>query len=172
MTEDGSPMRRVLDLRIVRWELKLAYVVGAWVVGFSLSSLLQALYLPYVVIDLLLGWALNLAVFYVGTRIFRGRGEPIEPPRPWWKMTARPTLSRRLGILFVFGVVCAFVLGILSVAGIDPSPREPTPLVYAIDAALFYGVLAFFYLNSAVRLKRAGVQPLEPVFRPKKLKLK
>jgi hypothetical protein len=166
-------MRRLLDLRIVRWELKLAYVLGAFFVGFPASALLRLLNVPDILIGLLVGWALNLAVLFLGARIFRGRGEPIQPPRPWWKMTARPRLSKRLGIFFTIAGVWGLPLIVFDAIGVDPPGRGPIPdLFLSIDYVLFMGVLAFLYLNSAVRLKRAGVLPLEPVFRPKKIKLK
>ena len=43
-------MRRILDVRIVRWELKAAYVVAAYLAGFATASLLRATELSDVVI--------------------------------------------------------------------------------------------------------------------------
>ena len=43
-------MRRILDVRIVRWELKAAYVVAAYLAGSRSASLLRAVELPDVVV--------------------------------------------------------------------------------------------------------------------------
>ena len=93
-------MRRILDVRIVRWELKAAYVVAAYLVGFAIASLLRATELPDVVVGVVTS-VVDLTAILLGARVFRGRGEAIEPPRRWWRMTARPTLSWVLGILFL-----------------------------------------------------------------------
>ena len=44
-------MRRLLDLRIVRWELKTLYIVVAWIVGFVVAGLLRSLGSPTVVLE-------------------------------------------------------------------------------------------------------------------------
>jgi hypothetical protein len=93
-------MRRILDVRIVRWELKAAYVVAAYLLGFAIGSLLRAAELADVIVGLVAA-AIDLTAILLGARVFRGRGEAIEPPRRWWRMTARPTLSWVLGILFL-----------------------------------------------------------------------
>ncbi|GAB3130972.1 hypothetical protein GCM10027057_00870 [Marisediminicola antarctica] len=40
------------------------------------------------------------AVVIFAARTFHGRQEPIAPPRPWWKMTARPPEGFLLATLF------------------------------------------------------------------------
>ena len=94
-------MRRLLDLRIVRWELKTLYIVVAWIVGFVDRRRCSA---PLGCADRRgrVGESPSRRSCRSPSRcaIFRGRDEPVEPPRAWWRMTAWPTLSRRLGILF------------------------------------------------------------------------
>ena len=163
-------MRRILDVRIVRWELKALYVVGAIIIGFVIAGLLRLLGLAEIGVSIT-ATAIDVGALLLGARIFRGRGEAIEPPRPWWRMTARPTLSRRLGILFV--VLSAFGLISLGLTAIGvPALRtrlaDGVSVSTTIFVALEYGGFAFFYLNSAARLKRLGVPPLEPKFRPAK----
>lgn len=160
-------MRRLLDLRIVRWELKLAYVVGVWLAGFLIAALFDVVHAPWFV-ALPLQSAVTVTGVLFGARIFRGKDEPIEPPRPWWQMTARPTLSRRLGILFVVLAVFGLPYLVMSLIGIVTSL---TPFEW-LDVVAFNALLAYLYLNSAARLKRLGVPPREPVFKPKKLKLR
>jgi hypothetical protein len=161
-------VRRLLDVRIVRWELKLVSVVGAMVAGFAIPWLLRALgtmELPVIVI----GFFFDLAAILLGARVFRGRGEAIDPPRPWWRMTARPTLSRRLGILFLVLTVWTAVGTILATIGV-PSPgsmvADGAAVVAGLIGVLEFGGIAALYLNSAVRLKRLGVPAKDPKFRP------
>ena len=117
-------MRRILDVRIVRWELKAAYVVAAYLLGFAIASLLRATELPDVVVGVVTS-VVDLTAILLGARVFRGRGEAIEPPRRWWRMTARPTLSWVLGILFL----ALWIAGLLGVAfdtlGVAARPRWP-----------------------------------------------
>jgi hypothetical protein len=159
---------RILDIRIVRWELKLVYVVGAIVTGFAIAWLMRALGAMEVSV-IVITFFFDLAAILLGARVFRGRGEAIEPPRPWWRMTARPTLSRRLGILFLVLTVLTVMDIVLSAIGV--SPRRPAVadgamVVVAITGVLEFGVIAALYLNSAVRLKRLGVPANDPKFRP------
>ena len=154
-------MRRIRDTRIIRWELKLLYVVGAIGVSFVLAGLLRAWGLDETV-ALLATSVFDVAALLLGARVFRGSDEAIEPRRPWWRMTARPTLSRRLGILFAVLAAGAVVVLILTAVGAyEPIPLTPTSETLAIYVlgALENGTFAYLYLNSAVRLKRMGVPP-------------
>ena len=139
--------------RIVRWETKILYVVLAWIAGFVIGELLRSGDASSVLIDVVAS-LVTLATFAVAVRIFRGRGEPVEPPRAWWRMTAWPTLSRRLGILFA-GIAALSLLGlVLVLVGVMDSPSG---LGAWIGSLLTYAVLAFLYLNSAARMKRLGI---------------
>jgi uncharacterized SAM-binding protein YcdF (DUF218 family) len=108
----------------------------------------------------------------LGARLFRGGDEAIVPARPWWRMTARPTLSRRLGILFaVLAASVVVVLILTAVGAYETLPQTPTGETIAIYVtnALENAAFAYLYLNSAVRLKRMGVPPKAakpPKFRP------
>ena len=155
-------MRRLLDIRIIRWELKLVYVVGVIVLSFLLGAVLDSVDEIVVVAS---RSVFEVAALLFGARVFRGRGEAVEPPRPWWRMTARPTLSRRLGILFAVLAAGSVVVLILTAVGVYESlPQTPTSDLIAIyvTAALENGGFAYVYLNSAVRLQRAGVPPKAP----------
>ena len=159
-------MRRILDVRIVRWELKAAYVVAAYLLGFAIGSLLRAAEVADVIVGLVAA-AIDLTAILLGARVFRGRGEAIEPPRRWWRMTARPTLSWVLGILFL-ALWVAGVLGVvfdtLGVGG--AAPMAAGDLALTIVVVMESGVIAALYLNSAGRLQRLGVPPREPKFKP------
>lgn len=161
-------MRRILDVRIVRWQLKLVYVVAAIVMIFAITAFLHALGVAEMA-EFLLGALLDFTALLYGARVFRGRGEAIEPRRPWWRMTARPTLSRRLGILFLVLALVALAGLVLAAFGMpEPGPTVPIgpPGFVELLVLAQYGGFAFLYLNSAIRLKRLGVPPKEPKFRP------
>ena len=84
-------------------------------------------------------------------------------------MTARPTLSRRLGVFFVVGSalgVIGLVLEAIDVPAFRRTGVDGLTTAESILVVLEYGVIAYFYLNSAVRLKRLGVPAQEPKFRP------
>jgi hypothetical protein len=166
-------VRRILDVRIVRWELKLVFVVGAIVAGFAIAWLLRTLGAMEVSV-LIITFFFDLAAILLGARVFRGRGEAIEPPRAWWRMTARPPLSRRLGILFVVQSALGAASLVLEATGV----YAPLPPLTGDDVVIYSsgilegGAIAYLYLNSAARLKRLGVPykapkpPQEPKFRP------
>ncbi|TFB88215.1 hypothetical protein E3O44_05950 [Cryobacterium algoricola] len=166
----GDAMQRIFDVRITKWYFKLLYVVGVWLV--PVQALLSAVNAP-VLVGSLLNAAITFASVLVGARLFRGRGEPVAPRRPWWKMTARPLLSRVLGIIFVLAVASTLLLFITAALGADRSAKTLAGLTIpeTIFDIVLEAALAFLYLNSAVRLARMPVRDREPKFKPP-LKLK
>lgn len=150
-------------MRIVRWQYKLLYVV----VGFLVATLVIGL-LPIQGTGLpIAGFVLDLALFIVGARIFRGRSEDIRAPRAWWRMTSKWRLSYRLGflfsILFVVTIVAAILFALHTSLGKHSTVSDTTAL---FASAALYAVLAFFYLNCAARLSRVTqlglILPLQP----------
>lgn len=160
----GAPLRRILDLRITHWGWKLVYVVAAYLLPIPAPAATAIGMSDAWFMTISTVWTI-VAVLY-GARIFRGRGEPIAPPRPWWQMTARRTLSRNLGVLFAV-VTVSSLLGLVFELSGPTAPR--TALVVSVFSVVEFGVLAFLYLNSAARLPRRGAQPTEPTFTPKRL---
>ncbi|MGW4928043.1 hypothetical protein ACWEOH_02740 [Agromyces sp. NPDC004153] len=155
-------MRRLLDLRIVRWELKLAYIVGVLLLGFLIAWLLRSVGVPEVAITLVLV-GVDLVALLLGARIFRGRGEAIEPSRPPWRMTARPRLSRVLGIIFIVLSAETAVRLLLDALGADADrPLTVEMLVIGAIGVIEFAVFGALYLRSAARLQRLGVPPKEP----------
>jgi hypothetical protein len=92
--------------RITSVLAKLGYVVAASVIGFLLLLLLFAFRLPDAVEPLIaaIGFVLMVGI---GVRVFRGEDEPVEPPRAWWRMTARPFAGFLLAAYFVADGVLA-----------------------------------------------------------------
>ncbi|HEY9308469.1 MAG TPA: hypothetical protein VIP82_11780 [Microbacterium sp.] len=159
-------MEKAPAFRIVRWELKVLYIVVAWIVGYALADLLSRLGTPGVALEIV-NTLLNLAAFAIAVRIFRGRDEAIDPPRAWWRMTAWPTLSRRLGILFAVFAAMSLLSLSLTVAGVTELPGGAT-IGLMIGAALQFAAFAFLYLNSAARMARLGIakpERLRPTIR-------
>lgn len=155
-------MQRILGVRIVRWYWKLLYIVAAWLVGYAMDALLEALHAPGWV-SALVSACLTLASIILGARLFRGRGEPVEPPRAWWRMTARPLLSRVLGITAAI-VFASIVLVLISAALGERSVESLGRLTnaeVAVDAVLC-AITAFLYLNSAMRQGKLPVSAREP----------
>ena len=150
-------MRRLYPLRITTVFGKLVYVIGIWLLfGRVMAALLNVGWVGldspgyglYVLVT-------QLAAYLVGARLFRGRGEYPVPPRPWWQMTARPKLSRRLGILFI--ITSAFDVLLIVGDVVHWGHRAPAP-VNDVLGLIGDGVLAYLYLNSARRLKEAAAK--------------
>ena len=153
-------MTWILSQRIVRWQYKLLYVVSVWVIiGMLIRVLAATGVTPFT--RSLIGVAITTSTLLISARIFRGFDESVAETRPWWRMTSRPKLSRRLGILFAIAAAYAVLLSITYLLRVPwpqaPSAREiagaPSNLVGGIGNA----IVAYFYLNSAVRMKRAGI---------------
>jgi len=153
-------LTRLLSVRIVRWELKLVYIVAAWLLGWIVVQVLHAL-VGQGALSTTVSNVLDLSAFVLGARIFRGKHEPVQPPRFWWRMTAWSKLSRRLGVLFAIFAVVGLANAVLVGVGIAPNSVKSTPYEYVINVG-FFVTLAYLYLNSATRLKRAGIQRPEP----------
>jgi len=156
-------MRRLLDLRITHWGWKLAYVVAVLVVGPTPAQLGTAL--GSYEIGFVIGTVVRTGLILLAARIFRGHDEAVAPPRPWWQMTARPKLSRRLGILFAVLFALNLIGVVLGVVGVI----EPTPPAVAIASLLETGLFAYLYLGSAAKLRRLGIESTEPASAAKRL---
>ncbi|GAA1961666.1 hypothetical protein [Agromyces allii] len=163
-------MRRILDFRIVRWEFKVLYIAVAWIVGYVIVNALASIGAPIEVVTLVN--LITLAVpFALAVRVFRGQGEPVEPARAWWRMTAWPTLSLRLGVLFTIVAAFGAFSVVIAIVGAELPGLGRTPGIGpTVGGTLEAALLAFLYLNSAVRLKRAGIAKPERL--PKSIRLK
>jgi hypothetical protein len=126
-------------------------------VGFALAAyiLLQLISIPIIVahvqwlILFAFGGVWILATFICGARIFRGATESRDP-RPWWKMTSRPSLGVWLGILM--SAISAFNCYAVAV-GLEQVPQSPAVPNSGINAVVFT-TLAALYFHSSFRLSR------------------
>ncbi|WP_420369373.1 hypothetical protein [Curtobacterium sp. L1-20] len=92
--------------RITTAQAKVGYVVASAVVEVLVVLLLLALDVSPSAVGLL-GALWFLATVLVGVRVFRGPGEPVAPPRAWWRMTAGPVVGYLLAAYFVADGVVA-----------------------------------------------------------------
>jgi hypothetical protein len=86
--------------RITTAQAKVGYVVAATVIGILLTLVLVTFGLPDTAVPFVAAVGF-LVMVVVGVRLFRGEDEPVEPPRAWWRMTARPFAGFLLAAYFV-----------------------------------------------------------------------
>lgn len=90
------------------------------------------------------GTAISVGLVVLATRTFRGPGEAVEPPRPWWRATNRPTAGYVLGVLYLLQAVTLLTR-------LDSgSVRALTWLSVAICVAI-----GAYFLHSSARLAKA-----------------
>ena len=98
--------------------------------------------------------ALQVAGWYLVTRMFRGPGESVRAARPWWRMTNRPLLSGVFGV--GYAVLAVVNIG-FSLAGYGSLSGTVSILAELVLAALF--------LNSFACLRPRRAAPEQPVAR-------
>ncbi|NEM91527.1 hypothetical protein [Galbitalea soli] len=139
--------------RIRRWYWKVAYAVGAYLL-VSLLNLAVLSALPYT-LSTAVSLVEDLVIIVVGARVFRGSNEEPRAPRPWWRFTARPTLSGAVGVLaaivFAIGIVGIVISAFTDFRALDSVAGG---LAAAAISLAFYGLIAALYLNSYVRLRQ------------------
>lgn len=89
---------------------------------------------------------LQVAGWYLASRMFRGPEEPLRPARPWWRMTSRPLLSGVFGALYG---LTALVNVVYSFLGFGSLSGWVSILAEAALGGLF--VLSFLRLRSTTR---------------------
>ncbi len=131
----------MLRIRKTRW--KIVYIV----VGDVLLTLCNGLFLSKVIprpADAVVANLLTVLLYFGGTRTFRGQGEPVAPPRVWWRMTSLPKAGFVIGVLLSL----SFALDLVFAA------TRPHFLLTYILSAVVDGSLAILYFHSSVRLQR------------------
>ena len=89
----------------------------------------------------------DVALFIGGVRIFRASGEPVDPPRAWWRATGRAPASFVWAVAFALWGAAALI-GFLRV---DFPWLDLGPEALAVSLVARWGV-ALFYLQSGIRL--------------------
>lgn len=153
-------MRALLNVRIVRWPMKLLYVIGAYIAGLLIVNLIGFTPIPFVALEVLT-YILEVGAVLYGARVFRSWNENVQAPRPWWRMTARRPLSIILGsisvlLTVVVGTAVGQALGVvLSASHTAHALTAANSVLRTSAVAVFvYATLAFFYANSALRMSK------------------
>ncbi len=148
----------MVRIRKTRW--KIAYIAAGIVMLFALGSTNSWFQFP----NPLWGLANNILLVLIylgGVRTFRGAGEPIQPPRDWWRMTSQPRAGFVIGSL----LAVSFASNSFTAVSGPPGAAFASTLDSAVDAAM-----AFFYVRSSIRLRRVPPRTVQelPRFRPVK----
>ena len=130
-------------MRIVRTGYKVLFVIAAFLITVLLHRYVFTRILPYP-IEIFVGPIFEGVAFYIGSRTFRGREEPLRPRRAWWRMTAGSRASLVVGVLLCISAALDIVYAITR------HSEVPTFVVAFVEDA----ALAFCYFNSRVRLER------------------
>ena len=138
-------------LRLTQRRWKAIYIVGGYLVIFVVNVLL-----PQGGGVAIMTLILDVVWIYGGTRIFRGAGELIQPPRPWWRMTASPRAGFVLGIL-VFAPAVIFYIALVAT-----EPFVAAWWLFMLENAVW----AVLYISSSVRLARGAAPEATASSRP------
>jgi len=139
---------RGIDMRFTTPARKALVVPVLLAVNLAFALLFDALHSEAASIVLTV---LQVAGWYLVTRVFRGPGESVRAARPWWRMTNRPLLSGVLGA----GYALLAVVNIgFSLAGYGSLSGTVSILAEVVLAALF--------LNSYASLRPRRGTPVEP----------
>lgn len=136
----------MLRIHKVRW--RFAYVVVGIALLVTLNGFVLLRILPSQV-DAVVFNLLVLAFVFVAIRSFRGRDEAVEPPRVWWRMTARPTS----GLLIAAFLAASVVNYLFSTTAKAPGDEFTNGLSTAVNA-----LLVVAYVHSSIRLIIAASQ--------------
>jgi hypothetical protein len=143
--------RYARGMRIVEAGPKVVYIlVGGLVTIVFVAGL--TLVLPNA-LEAIVGAIAEATFYLVGVRSFRGSNELLNPSRPWWRMTARPTAGFLIGSLLGLSVVFDIF---------NATKHSPYELGNVLSAAV-EGTLSLLYFNSSVRLRRDAAIRQEPV---------
>ncbi len=130
-------------MRFVSPVRKAVVVVVLLAVNLLLMLVLDALHSE---VGSVLLTVLQVAGWYLASRVFRGPGEEVAPARAWWRMTSRPLLSGVFGGVYA---LLAVVNTVLSFAGYGSLSGTVSILAEAVLACLF--LLSFSRLRALAR---------------------
>ncbi|MGH1524812.1 hypothetical protein ACRAWC_12580 [Leifsonia sp. L25] len=109
-------------------------------VGWRVLTQLAQLAVPVTVVTVVSN-ALWPIVVIALARSFRGEGEPVQPPRPWWRLSARPRIGWFIGGFYALGELQAFFF-----------PVHTDRYLATASSVVFGLFLAAAFLNSSIRL--------------------
>jgi hypothetical protein len=152
-------MKRLLAVRIVQTQFKVVYWLGALLIAFGINTGLSYIGLPRV-IGTPLAALLTLGIYLYGGRVFRGPGEPIAPPRAWWRMTAARRVSAFFGVVFLLSSTIELRQLLVAVPQVATGAQFGPAYLGAAQGQEVYSAtylalmlfLSAWYFNSAVRI--------------------
>jgi hypothetical protein len=145
-------------MRIRQTKYKFLYFVIA---AILLGLLTTFVFMPFLPAGSprMISQSLFGVLIYIGAiRWFRGDGENLTAPRPWWRATNKPTASIVLGTLYGVAVlvnIANFVIGAIAGPSAIPTGFD---IVNFIEGLLF----TFLFLNCASILRRRKRDPFVP----------
>ena len=126
VSDSGKVAAIVIGVIVILAAALTIGVAGGVLVGYVVSVLLTVAFLTVVV------------------RCFRGDGEPVQPPRAWWRATHRAAAGYVVGANLFFLQACAFALG--------QGPGGRTGLALVSGGVDF--IIAAYFVHSSARLSR------------------
>ena len=131
-----------MAIRITSVSTKIGYITSGCVLVVLGSALTIGLPVPFASV---VACALALVLVLFAGRTFRGEGEPVEPGRPWWKMTAHLTSGVVFAVLFGFQAIYVLI-------DVVTQPESAVLIVPLVTNA----VIAMLFAYSSVRLRAAA----------------
>lgn len=149
-------------MRIVKTRYKILFI-AAWLVVLGVASWL----LPEAGLTVVSDWLSILgfaAMTVIAVRVFRVREEDIVAPRPYWRLTGRPTAGFLLGGLNALSAASAVWSMIYTSSVANPSAEAalfaaPGTLPVQIVSIVIDAAFGFLYLRSSFRLARRVPAP-------------
>jgi len=129
-------------LRIVKTPLKVLYILVGYAAVLAVNTFVLGR-IPLEWVGDILGVALEFAFVYFGTRVFRGRGEAVVPPRAGWRMSAAPPAGFVVAVLLI-GAMAAAAGSVFT---------ETTHVAARLGSVAVWGLLAALYLRSSLLLR-------------------
>ncbi|MFE6965378.1 hypothetical protein ACFVAJ_09705 [Agromyces sp. NPDC057679] len=141
---DRPPAYQLNPLRVRRAWLKVAFVLVSGGLLLAVIAAFSGAGLGGTITQV----ALEAAWWIMLARCLRSEEEELDPSRPWWQATYRPTASFAITAYFAFGVAFS-TINFMPLAAHLPMDDV---LGFAIRVIVNV-LLGLFYLHSAVRLK-------------------
>jgi hypothetical protein len=132
--------------RLRPWPLKLSYIIASCALVYLIA-----------IIPVgpggagILRSALAFALVLLGARLFRGAGEELDPPRPWWRMTARVPAGVVLGSLLALVAIVSGT-GYVGLTLSTLAHKDVVDLPALLVNTLLSAILAYLYYGSSRRI--------------------
>ncbi|MGN7800087.1 hypothetical protein [Leifsonia sp. 22587] len=123
-----------------KFAVLVAQNASIWLISLALGR-----FVPEVV-NLVITQTLTAVTIIAVARSFRGWGEPVAPPRAWWRLSARPLIGWWLGALYLLSASSPLF---------DSDSRNDGWVILSVEFAF----LGLAFLNSSIRLTAQRRRP-------------